>query len=59
MSSILLLVLLPFSSYIASLPIIRDEWQMSNAQAAVVFSAYLIGYAVSSLVLVPLTDRIS
>ena len=59
MSSILLLVLLPFSSYIASLPFIRDEWQMSNAQAAVVFSAYLIGYAVSSLVLVPLTDRMS
>ena len=58
-SASLLLVLLPFSSYIASLPLIRDEWAMTNVQAAVVFSAYLIGYALSSLVLVPLTDRVS
>ncbi len=57
-SSILLATLLPFSSYIASLPFIQDEWGMNNAQAAVVFSMYLAGYAMSSLVLVPLTDRV-
>jgi MFS family permease len=58
-SSILLLALLPFSSYIASLPFIREEWDMTNAQAGVVFSTYLAGYAISSVVLVPLTDRVS
>ncbi len=57
-SSILLAALLPFSSYIASLPFIQAEWGMSNAQAGVVFSMYLVGYAISSLVLVPLTDRL-
>ena len=57
-SSTLLLALLPFSSYIASIPFIGDEWGMSNSQAAVVFSAYLVGYAVSSAFLIPVTDRL-
>ena len=58
-SSILLLALLSFSSYIVSLPFIRAEWEMSNTQAGLVFSIYLIGYAASSLLLIPLTDTIS
>ena len=57
-SSTLLLTLLPFSSYIASIPLIREEWGMSNSQSAIVFSAYLVGYAVSSVVLLPATDRL-
>ena len=58
-SSALLLSVLPFSSYIVALPFIRNEWTMSNTQASLVFSIYLVGCAVSSLVLVPLTDSIS
>ncbi len=54
----LVLALLPFSSYIASIPVIRAEWGMSNSQSAVVFSAYLAGQAVASVVLLPVTDRI-
>jgi MFS family permease len=57
LSLMLLLALLPFSGYIASLPFIRAEWRMSNTQAGMVFSIYLVGYALSSLVLIPLTDR--
>ena len=57
LSLALFLALLPFSAYIASLPFIQVEWGMSNAAAAVVFSSYLIGYALSSLIVVPLTDR--
>lgn len=57
LSLALFLALLPFSAYIASLPFIQAEWGMSNAAAAVVFSSYLIGYALSSLIVVPLTDR--
>ena len=57
MSAVLLLALLSFSSYAASLPFIREKWGLTNAQSGVVFSAYLAGYAVSSLALVPLTDR--
>ena len=57
-SSTLLLTLLPFSSYIASIPFIGEEWGMTNSQAAVVFSAYLVGYAVSSAFLIPVTDRL-
>ena len=59
MSTVQLVVLLPFSAYIASLPFIQDEWGMTNTQSGIVFSAFLVGYALSSLVLVPLTDRIS
>jgi len=58
-SATLLLVLLPFSSYIASVPFIKAEWNLNNTLAAVVFSAYLAGYAISSVILIPMTDRIS
>ena len=57
-SSTLLLTLLPFSSYIVSVPFVRDEWGMSNTEAAVVFSAYLVGSALSALFLLPITDRV-
>ena len=57
-SSTLLLTLLPFSSYIVSVPFVRDEWAMSNTEAAVVFSAYLVGSALSALFLLPVTDRV-
>ena len=57
-SSTLLLTLLPFSSYIVSVPFVRVEWGMSNTEAAVVFSAYLVGSALSALFLLPITDRV-
>jgi MFS family permease len=58
LSAVLVLILLPFSSYVASLPFIQNEWQLSHTQAGLVFSSYLVGYALSSLVLLPLTDRV-
>lgn len=58
MSVLIFLSLLPFSSYVALLPAIRSEWGLNNSQSALAFSAYLAGYAVSSLVLIPLTDRV-
>lgn len=54
----LLLGLLPFASYIVCIPFARDEWGMSNAAAGWVFSAYLIGSALSAALLLPLTDRV-
>ncbi len=57
MSGVLFLILLSSSSYVASLPFIREEWVLSNTQSGVIFSSYLAGYAVSSLLLVPFTDR--
>ena len=57
MSGVLFLILLSSSSYVASLPFIREEWNLTNTQSGVVFSSYLAGYAASSLLLVPFTDR--
>ena len=57
MSSSLFLVLLSSSSYVASLPFIRDEWGLNNTQSGLAFSAYLAGYAASSLLVIPFTDR--
>ena len=54
----LLLSLLPFASYIVCIPFARDEWGMSNAAAGWVFSAYLIGSALSAALLLPITDRV-
>jgi MFS family permease len=59
MSVMLTLALLTFSSYVAALPIIQDEWGLSNTQAGAIFSAYLAGYAVSALFVIPLTDRVA
>jgi MFS family permease len=55
----LLLALLPFSGYIAALPYIQLEWSLSNTQSGIIFSAYLVGFAASSLVMIPLTDRVA
>ena len=54
----LLLALLPFSSYVAALPFIKTEWDISNTTAGLVFSCYLAGYAIASLMVLPLTDRL-
>ena len=57
-SVVLVTALLPFSSFVAALSFIRDEWGLNNTQAGAVFSAYLAGYAVAALLVVPLTDRL-
>ena len=58
MCVMLLTALLPFSSYVAALPIIQAEWGIGNTSAGAIFSAYLAGYAVSALLVLPLTDRL-
>ena len=58
MSSMLFLLLLPISSYVAALSLIKEEWDLSNTQAGVIYSAYLAGYAASALFVIPLTDRL-
>ena len=58
MCVVLTVLLLPFASYVAALPVITGEWGMSHAGAGAVYSAYLAGYSVSALVVIPLTDRL-
>jgi MFS family permease len=58
MCLVLFLTLLPFSSYVAALPHIQDEWGLNNTQAGFIYSTYLAGYAASALLIVPLTDRL-
>ena len=58
MSTMWFVLLFPHSSYVAALPIIQEEWGLNNTQAGAIFSAYLAGFAVSALVVVPLTDRL-
>jgi MFS family permease len=58
MMCLMLVVLsLPFASYIAAISIIQQEWGLNNTQSGAVYSAYLAGYAISALVVIPLTDR--
>ena len=57
MCAMLMLALAPFSSYVAALPFIQSEWKIGNTTAGLVFSAYLAGYAISALLVLPLTDR--
>ncbi|MEE9125090.1 MAG: MFS transporter [candidate division NC10 bacterium] len=56
-SGVMLLVQLPFASYVAALPLIREEWGLSNTQAGTIYSTFLAGMALAALVVIPLTDR--
>ena len=58
MCAMLMTALLPFSGYVAALPLIQEEWNAGGAAAGAVFSAYLAGYAVAALLILPATDRI-
>ena len=58
MCLMLVLLLLPFASYVAAISFIKDEWRLNNTQAGTVYSAYLAGYALSALLVIPLTDRL-
>ena len=58
MGVMLVVLLLPFSSYVAALPLIQDEWGLNNTQAGAIFSAYLAVSAVSALLIIPLADRL-
>lgn len=51
-------LLLPISSYVAALSYIKQEWNLNNTQAGLVYSASLAGFVVSALILIPLTDRL-
>ncbi|MBI1801908.1 MAG: MFS transporter, partial [Chloroflexi bacterium] len=55
---VLALALLPSNVVAASVPLLREEWHINAAEAGWVFAAYQVGYVVSVLVLLPLTDRI-
>lgn len=57
-SSMLFLMLIPFSCYVVALPVLQREWGLDNAAGAAVFSSYLVGSALSSLLVVPLADRL-
>lgn len=58
MCAMLMTALLPFSGYVAALPFIQEEWRAGGVAAGAAFSAYLAGYAVAALLILPATDRI-
>ena len=58
MSLMLFTVLLPISSYVAALSFIKQDWGLNNIQAGSIYSAYLVGYVLSALLVIPLTDRL-
>jgi len=50
-----MLVLLNYS---AVLPIVKEEWGLSNTQAGLIYSAYQVGYIILVMVLSTLTDYV-
>jgi len=50
--------MLTFGSYSGALPVLREEWGLSAAQAGAVFAGQQIGYTAAVLVLSSLTDII-
>jgi MFS family permease len=54
-----LMIMLVFINYSAVLPILRQEWGMSNTQAGMIFSVYQLGYITSGVFLSVMTDRMN
>ena len=52
-----LFIMLVFINYSAVLPLLKQEWGMSNTQAGSIFSVYQLGYIASGVILRALTDR--
>ncbi len=52
-------IMLVFINYSAVLPLLREEWHMSNTQAGMVFSVYQLGYIVSGVLFSTLSDRVN
>jgi len=52
-SGVMALVQLPFASYVAALPLIRNEWELSNIQAGTIYSNTLAGLALAALLSFP------
>jgi len=50
--------MLGFSTYAALLPELRDEWQLSNAEAGVVSGMFFAGYVATVSLWTALTDRV-
>lgn len=54
-----IMIMLVFINYSAILPVLKEEWQMSNTQAGVIFSVYQLGYIASGVLLSTLSDRLN
>lgn len=54
-----LFLMLVFMNYTAVLPLTQREWDLSNSQAGIIFSAYQVGYILATLVLSNLADRMN
>lgn len=50
--------MLVFSNFAAVLPLLQREWQLSNTEAGLIFTAYQVGYILAVAVLSTLTDWI-
>jgi MFS family permease len=48
-----------FMTYAAAMPVLKDEWGMTAAQAGTVAGGFQIGYAVSLVICSGLADRVS
>src|SRR5438105_2405988 len=55
---VLLLALLPSNVVSAAMPLLLQEWHAPNADGGFVFAAYQVGYVLSVLLVLPLTDRV-
>ena len=58
LTTVLALVLLPSNVVAAAVPLLQEEWSANATEVGWVFAAYQVGYVVSVLFVLPLTDRV-
>jgi len=58
LTATLALTLLPSNVVPTAVPLLRQEWDVSDAELGGVFTAYRLGYLAAVLLVLPLTDRV-
>ncbi len=52
-------MMLVYANYVAALPLLQAEWNLTNAQAGTIYTAFYVGYILASAVLATATDYMS
>ena len=59
LTSILVLSLVPFSTFVAAIPLIENQWGLINTEVGAISGVYFLGYVLGAILLVPMSDKYS
>lgn len=59
LTAILIFSLFPFATFVASIPLIENEWGLINTEVGAISGVYFLGYVLGAIILIPISDKYS